>query len=266
MHQTRCRATLLILIAFTLLTPACRNAQTEKEATAPPPTSFVAPVPIVTELDSDMFPEFWLAPSINASATPVDEQHLDRGLAQIHKGMKKYPPDVLKANLERVYVVGELGFSGIFAGGTYSSDRVYQAVGSLHDGYTDQYIEGAFHHEFSSILLHNHGTHKMKMEWRSANPDGSSYGTDGTAAIINGEDSEAYDPKLAAVGFYSQYAMASYEEDFNTIACALLMGQNDLWDATKLFPPMKKKVDLMIQFYENLDPKFTRHFFESLRH
>ena len=120
MHQTRCRATLLILIAFTLLTPACRNAQTEKEATAPPPTSFVAPVPIVTELDSDMFPEFWLAPSINASATPVDEQHLDRGIAQIHKGMKKYPPDVLKANLERVYVVGELGFSGIFAGGTYS--------------------------------------------------------------------------------------------------------------------------------------------------
>lgn len=221
-------------------------------------------VPVVTSLDEKMFPSTWLVPSINASAKPVSKLVKENGVAQIRKAMKKYPSDLLNRDLDRVYVVGELKFSGISAGGTNSRNRIYQAVRSLAEGYTNQYIEGAFHHEFSSILLRNHGSKTQEKNWAAANPEGFAYAGSGTTAVADGEESENYDPSLGKDGFFSQYAKASYEEDFNTIAAAIFLGREELWDSAKQFPPMKKKLRLAIAFYENLDSTLNESFFKSL--
>ena len=224
-----------------------------------------SPVPILTELDPEMFPSAWRGPPINTSAELISDQEKKRGVRQVRRAMAMYPANLLEKNLDRVYLVGELRFYNISAGGTNSFDRIYQCVQSETIGFTNEYLRRAFHHELSSIFLRNHGTRQLQTDWENVNPDQFVYLGNGTQAVASGLASEKYNPALAVDGFFSRYAMASYEEDFNTIAAVLFCGDAKLWEAVERFPAIEKKVQLMMAFYERLDPKFTESYFKNLR-
>ncbi|MBB5031919.1 hypothetical protein [Prosthecobacter vanneervenii] len=55
------------------------------------------------------------------------------------------------------------------------------------------------------------------------------------------------------------------EEDFNSIASRLMMGDAALRTAMQQFPKMREKAELVIDFYTKLDPQLTRAHFEALR-
>src|SRR4051794_39172656 len=83
------------------------------------------PTPIVTGLDDAMFPAEWRRPPDSARAAPLAAKELPRTVAAVARATAKYPAGVLRTNLDRVYVVGDLRFHGIAAAGTNSRDRVY---------------------------------------------------------------------------------------------------------------------------------------------
>ena len=66
-------------------------------------------------------------------------------------------------------------------------------------------------------------------------------------------------------GFLHAYAQASQEEDFNSIASRLLMGDEGLWNTVAQFPKIKEKTLLVMAFYGRLHPQFTPSWFETLR-
>lgn len=221
-------------------------------------------VSIRCDVDSQMFPVAWQGGAIQASAMPLDRSEVDRSVACATAALGVYPTELVKRNLRTVYFAKELRFFHIPYGGTNSLDAVYISNMGASQGYTDAFLRGAFHHEFSSILLRNYADQFDRAAWREANAPGTEYRDGGTQAIADGSADMKYRPKYNVDGFLNQYGTASIEEDFNTYAEALLSGDREFWGVVARYPRVAKKKDLAVAFYKSLDPQFTEDFFRTL--
>lgn len=255
------KTALPILVVLVVFAPSCRDSR------APRCERLVdarSNIPIILGTEEEMFPAEWLVPSIGARATPLAGGEFDRSLSMIRKAMSKYPLPVLQKNLEKVYVVGELFYSDICAAGTNSRDRVYIANDGVRLGYSSTFLEKAFHHEFSSILLRNYPEHFRGDRWKSANPTEFVYHESGVDAVKLGHASEAYDARLARDGFISEYAQWTLEDDFNSIVQGLFIGDENLWGAYDDYERIRVKVTVAIDFLHSLDASFTKQYFLEL--
>jgi hypothetical protein len=223
-----------------------------------------APVPVATSDANDIFPESWRKAPVSAQGGLLPEAEHDRVARTLEKALAKYPVKVLQKHLKKVYVLSELKYSGVSAGGTNSLTVVYLKVGPAAMGFTDRWIEDAFHAELSSILLRNRSADLDQAAWRKLNPDKFEYLGNGVEAIKIGQASTQVDAKLAAQGFLCQYARSSQENDFNAFASALLLGDEQLWELADKHPRIAGKLKLMIAFYHALDDSFTEASFRAL--
>ncbi len=221
-----------------------------------------SPEIIVDRATADIFPESWLTPRIDAKAELLSDDARDRCRKIVKKTLAKYPPAVLSANLKQVYVLGGLSYSGVRAAGTRSRSAVYVVS---KPAYSAAQVEGLIHAEFSSILLQNFPSHLDKGAWQQINPPGFTYRGSGVQAIKDQQASLRSSEALHEEGFLNEYSKASIEEDFNSYATRLFMGDARLWDAIEKSPKVKAKGELTISFYGKLDASFTREFFLSLR-
>lgn len=245
------------------LTESASASLPEDAARAPPPEHTA--IPIVVAHDESIFPELWRAPPISARAEPVDEARARHARGVIEAAMRKYPPGLLEGHINGVHLVGRLHFSGIVAGGTNSSTRVYVAVGDVRKGYTDRSIERIFHAEVSSILLRNRANDFDEAAWRAINPPGFVYLGHGTEAIRRGKVGQLTRSDLLDEGFFGDYAQSTLENDFNSFACFLLTGDPAVWVSAQAHPRITAKRQLTIDFYRRLNPALNEAHFRSLR-
>lgn len=218
----------------------------------------------VVSLDSagpEIFPQSWLSAKVNAQATILEAAQREQSQRLVARALAKYPEPVLQKHLQRVFVVGKLAYSGVPTGGTNSRSAVYLANSGKA---SDAVLEGIFHAEFSSILLRNLPQHLDTKRWLEINPPDFRYLGSGVQAIKQQQASRRLDAALQEAGFLHAYAQASLEEDFNSIASRLLMGDEALWRSVAQFPKVKEKTMLVMAFYSRLDPQFTRAWFEAL--
>lgn len=210
----------------------------------------------------EIFPQSWLTAKVNAQATILDAAQRERSQALVARALAKYPAVLLRTHLQRVYVVGGLAYSGVPTGGTNSRNAVYLANSGKA---ADVALEGIFHAEFSSILLRNLPQHLDTERWQEINPPDFRYLGSGVQAIKQQKASRRLDAAMHKAGFLHAYAQASQEEDFNSIASRLLMGDEGLWRAVAQFPKVKEKSLLVMAFYGRLHPQFTQSWFEAQR-
>jgi len=220
------------------------------------------PPVVVDQAGPGIFPPSWLAARIDAKAEPLAEADRERARRIMTSALQKYPASVLAANLKTVYVVGRLEYGGVAAGGTNSRSVVY-VVG--RGDYSAADVERIFHAEFSSILLRNFRRGFADEAWRKINPPEFRYLGSGVQAVRAGQASDRPRAALYQAGFLTQYAQASIEEDFNSIASRLIMGDEALSAAVERHPQLRAKAELVIEFYGRLDPSFTRDRFRTLR-
>lgn len=221
-----------------------------------------APPIVVDRAGSEIFPASWLTKKIDAKAEVLRDADRERARRIIVAALEKYPPAVLAANLQSVYLVGRLEYSGVVTGGTNSRDVVYVVAPG---DYSSAKIERIFHAEFSSILLRNHRRSFAEEAWLKINPPDFRYLGSGVQAVREKQASTALQPALHEQGFLNKYGQASIEEDFNSFAGRLLLGDAQLWAAVERYPAVKAKADHVIEFYGRLDPGFTPEFFQSLQ-
>ncbi len=205
----------------------------------------------------DAFPPAWSRPDVNAQAEPLDGAEVVRSRVLVQRAMAAYPGPVIAENLRRVFVFRTLTFYGLAYGGTNSNDTVYLTNQGPERGYTERYIIGSFHHEFSSILFRNYARHLDRRAWKAANRPGFAYGDGGAAALKAGRASTAYEPRFMADGFMCEYATASLEEDFNTLAEAVFMSGPELRARLDDYPRLRRKAILLGRFYVAVDPGFA---------
>lgn len=243
-----------ILIAAAALsqTPAPRPAGGE-----------VFAIPVLTTVDSDMFPSSWTSGDINATAASLEPAEAPRSLEIIRKAMERYPADLLKRNLRRVYITSRLSFYGLPYGGTNSLDTLYLANRGRRWGFSDRYLEESFHHEFSSILLRNYSDRFDEDRWSATNGPQFTYRGDGTQAVREGTASTRYSPRYHEQGFLAQYATASIEEDFNMMAEGVFSGNPRFWQAVDQYPRLRAKMKEIVRFYGRLDKSFNEAKFRS---
>jgi hypothetical protein len=211
----------------------------------------------------DILPESWLTPAINGKVVPLDSSEFERSTAIVLKALNKYPVDVVRKHLTKICVVKYLEFYGQEYGGTNSTSTIYISNKGAALGYTDFWIEQAFHSEFSSILFRNFSFLFDEAKWTSNNVD-VYYGASGTDALKNGKASKKFDFELNRRGILCEYGMASLEEDFNTFAENLFLSSTGFWEIGKLQKRIKKKVNQVVQFYNLIDDHFTEDYFRKV--
>lgn len=214
---------------------------------------------------SSIFPESWQGGSVNAEGEQISDYELKRVQPILIKALRKYPKDMLSADLRAVYVLKSMKFFNVGFGGTNSSDAVYITSDGVSAGYTDAYIEQTFHHEFSSILFRKHPSFLDTTAWKQQNNASFDYNDpeNGVGAIKNKKSSQALDTDLAEKGMLTQYAMSSLENDINTFAQNLFVPESNFWEIVDRYPKINKKVKLLIVFYSKLSPVFTEQYFRA---
>ncbi len=209
--------------------------------------------------EQSIFPPSWQTAEIKPTASPIKSTDETACVDAVKRSLTKYPIKLTEANLKTVYIAQTLSFYGLSYGGTNSLDALYLTLIPVNvDNFNLKFLERAFHHEFSSILLRNYNHLFPTSAWLEANPADFHYRGDGTQSLREGTASTRFDDKFNAQGFLAEYSTSSMEEDFNMYAEAILSGDPQFWKIYEKFPAVAKKADLMISFYNKLDPTFSK--------
>ena len=234
--------------------------------TTPSDTS-INGIKVEFEYSVSIFPSSWQVAPINARAENMPRSEIMRTKAVITDALNKYPLSLLKQELTGVYFVRTMRFYDVAYGGTNSENSVYISNDGVKMGYTANYIEQTFHHEFSSILLRNHPSFLDTSEWKKANIPGFDYNDpeNGVGSIRKNQSSQDLDTVLTQQGFLTQYSLSSLENDINTVAQNIFCPSPDFWLITEKYPRVKRKVKLLITFYNRINPIFTEEYFKKLK-
>jgi hypothetical protein len=208
----------------------------------------------------EIFPKAWLTKEINAKATPIDTAEFGRSAAIITKALNKYPVELIKKHLTKVYVVAYLEFYGQSAGGSNSTSEIYLTNRGKALGYSDFWIEQAFHAEFAAILFRNYSFLFDKKKWVSYNKS-VRYGQSGIIALKQGKSSEEFDLELNKKGILALYGTASIEADFKMFAANLFLSKTGFWQIVETHTRIRKKTEMAIQFYGSVDFRFDQKYF-----
>lgn len=217
------------------------------------------------ESDKQTLPCRWRRKKTHAIINPLQDAEKIRSIQVLSAALSKYPKDILENDLQKVFVFRSMSFHHLEYGGTYHKRKVYLTNDGKENGYTDDYIEGTFHHEFSSILLNRHGGSFDKKAWMDARPEAFKYGKGGRAALQTSNTSLELDSSLHKSGFLNQYSLASFEEDFNCYVEFLFVSDTKFWDSWEKHEPIRKKTELIIEFYHSLNEMYTLEYFRNLQ-
>ncbi|PLW95164.1 MAG: hypothetical protein C0592_00735 [Marinilabiliales bacterium] len=221
-------------------------------------------VKIIFPVDEAIFPSSWYSGRINGQYEPLDREEYERTEELIISCLQKYPAAMLRNDLEIVYVVKTLEFYGAGYGGTNSNTDVYLTNKGLSRGYDNAYIERVFHAEFSSILLRKYEDYFDEEAWLACNDPEFEYGDGGVAALKSNKSSEDFDEELNKMGFINQYATSDMENDFNSFAKNMFLPRESFLELVKTYPGIKKKSELLIEFYGKIHRFFDKEYFENM--
>lgn len=213
-----------------------------------------------------IFPTEWQQSPINAEGEVIDKGEIPRSLLVTIKALEKYPVEMLNLNLRSVYWLKKMSFYGVGYGGTNATAALYLTNDGERMGYTDNYLEQTFHHEFSSVLYRNYSGFFDSVSWKNANAQNFNYNDpeDGVGAIRNNASSQDLDTLICVRGMLTQYAMSSIENDLNTFAQNLFSPSEGFWEIVDHYPRIRRKTRLLINFYNRINPGFTESYFRKL--
>jgi hypothetical protein len=215
---------------------------------------------------STIFPSSWKSSPISAAGKPIATDEIARSKSIMARALAKYPVNALIKDLRVVYFVKSMTFYDVGYGGTNATDALYLSNNGSSQGYTDLYLEQTFHHEYSSILYRNHPSWFNEKGWLAANNPGFDYNDpeNGVGAIRKNQSSQDLDTALCNKGFLTQYSLSGIENDLNTFAQNLFSPSPGFWKIVDEYPRIARKLKLLIEFYNRLDPLFTEKYFRKL--
>lgn len=219
---------------------------------------------VIYPSDTRIFPCKWRKKKTAPAISEINLSEIYRTNQALEIGLNKYPVKILEKNLKKIYVVSTMRFFYLDYGGTYFRKNVYLTNNGIENGYTQAYIEGTFHHEFSSVLLKRYKRHFDDKAWHKANPNGFAYGKGGIEALKTENASVELDSNLFHLGFLSRYSLASFEEDFNCYSEYLFLSDHAFWKAWEEHEAIREKTNLVIAFLSSLNPVFNLGYFKGL--
>jgi hypothetical protein len=171
------------------------------------------------------------------------------------------PESLLAETVAAIYIVKDVdraGCKGIagFASGPLGgkSELVVEEEGR----------RGIFYHELGHAIHHRFDAIFPASSWMRFVPTKGGYFGKAEDFINAGIWLPDYSPSLLDRGFITSYSSSSMAEDVAELCSALLSGDERLWAALADAPRVENKVQLFIDFMHEVDPVFTRGFFDRL--
>ena len=96
---------------------------------------------------STFFPQAWTAPLMGLAAQPIHWQDAEALTPALEEFLATHPADVIKGNLEHIYLLGRLSFQGREYGGTHTNKSIY-VVWDRARKYTLPFLLERLHSEF----------------------------------------------------------------------------------------------------------------------
>jgi len=205
--------TVLAMIAVCVLGWAWYRAQ--ETAVAGKLSDLEAEYGIDIELDELEFPARWRGRIAYRHVIWLNRASAIEALAL---DLARYPPELVRAHLDTVYIYRTLRIDGHGYGGTYNRRRAAIYIAASWLGDRGDWPEAmGFHHELSSLLLRQVPGSLIEA-WRQANAPGFEYRFRDTATLALPADELALtgSPQTYEAGFLCNYGRLSLEEDLNT--------------------------------------------------
>ena len=187
-------------------------------------------------------------PPVNAQGEQLSDEEILRLLPIIREFLSIYSKDVITKNLKVIYLTKKLFLFGKSFGASYGGDSLYIKSEGINKGFTNEFLLGTMHAEFSSILMKNYSF--PENAWKSKNLSNFQYVGNGRDMLGTGS-SYSQAPELLAKGLICEYAQASVEEDFNMMVYWLFTKPNELKVLAKKYPIINAKLLLVIDFYQH---------------
>ena len=200
----------------------------------------------------------------DARVTEYTSPGLNRTIDIIITELARYPDQMLKDCVTTVLVVGSIeDANGTKGGGTYlASVRCLYIVGLYPDeGWTEQAVAGAVHHELSSLVFNRHRDRFPEALWLRQNPIDYRYDfrpdEGGSAAVAAGMGSRELKVDILQQGFLSRYAQSSLEDDYNETVKTIMVNPGWISQFKTHYPRVYNKMILAMRFYRDCYPEFV---------
>lgn len=216
---------------------------------------------IETQASNNMFPYGWTEAPGNARAASLSPAYEKASRNQVIESLSKYPPEVIRKNLSRVFVLDELDFYGGTSAASNSNDTVYLKHAKYKSGSCKR-LDFHFHSRFSRILKDNYESLFDEKKWMACNPENFTYIREEMFKSKAGDaDLETADLES---GFLCRFAKTDLTADFSMTAANLFSGNPEIWQLVEKYPRIKQKVDLTIEFFHKIDPSMNKEHFLNL--
>jgi hypothetical protein len=211
-------------------------------------------------VDNNYLVESWKDQPARGHATQISDIELAHFSTLLPRLLKKYPPQVIRSSLSKIKLSGSLNLFNTAYGGTTYGTTLYLTSSGASNGFTDEYLEELFHHEFSSILMRKYGF--PEKEWTMINPTGFQYAqsVDKIIQAVSKGDDNRENKALYKIGFLNEYAMSTLENDVNTFAETVFSNPKKIYTIAITHPRIAKKLAILEQFYLNIDAGFNEVF------
>lgn len=183
----------------------------------------------------------------------------DRLRRVLRNEIARYPAGTLGV-VDTVIIGSSLAHNGRSVGASYMMGLVFIAAGEQDAGAaTDAHVVRAFHHEVSSLLLHQHRVKFDDTKFRASLPEGFAYrddrpGADPEAPLGPEEDTPSLE--LLHEGFLVPWATRNMEQDFNSYAEVMLQRPGLLLETFAPESRVGRKARVVRDFYVAIDPRF----------
>lgn len=200
------------------------------------------------------FPKEWMEPSLDLNAGEMDVVEVTRLLPLIRTFLTQHPTELVRNELEGIYLLKALSFRGKAYGSTHADKGMYIVSTGITDRYSDEFMLCRLHSEFSSILLEHHVFPADR--WNQIHPDGFVYSGTGFEMVDNPSCYDSTD-RSCSDGFLVNYCRSSMQNDFNIVSSWLFTKKDKLDALSQKYPKIRQKQVLAEQFYQSLSTKYV---------
>ncbi|GEM_PF-2571082 len=173
-----------------------------------------------------------------------------------NKSLRKYSNELLNNHVDRLYIYDQFDRGNDLMGLYRGRHGLLFAIPYLENGQIDTLdLERVIHHEISHRLLMFEGKYFDLKSWKQINR--LNYGS------IKSYNRD-FDPELYDKGFLNKYGVMNKYEDMASFAENIFINKPIFWEAVLSHEALRKKFDIICDFYGALDPSLNQEFFLQL--
>ena len=188
----------------------------------------------------------------------ADTTDVERALPHIFEAFDVYPSEFVRSLIFMVELRKRVGIKGREVGGYAPWKGIcISGIGREAEGV---WLAHMVHHELAHHVSKKGFRKRVRKEWLELNGDAEYIGYDeyfrrSEAGLLPSEED------VADLGFLESYGMASIEEDFATIAAAIMTWGPEFWQEAKHYKTLRNKAFIVLRVYELVDKRMTLEWF-----